>query len=432
MSAAAEVKVRNLVLLSIPAALIGALAALLLAGIDWVAEELHGFWWEIAPEALGVDGARWWPVVILTLTGLGVGLIVWKMPGHGGHDSATIELVAPVLPLSALPGVALALILGLAGGVSLGPESPIISIAVALSTMLMARLMPNVPAQTAMLLAAAGMVSAMFSSPFAAALLLSEILATSPGRAKLWDKMIPTLVSAVSAWWVGGLVGLRLMPSSIELGDVTWFDGLGGTVAALAAAGLGVAAAFGLPPLWRSMRRLGNPVLYITLGGLVLGLLGMLGGEITLGKGAHETGELLAHADEYAAWTLVSFALIKTVALVVSAASGFRGGRVFPAVFIGTSVGLAVAGLLGTDPGLAVAAGVLGAVLAISRDGWLALVMGALLVPVWGIVAILLAILIPTWLMITRAPEMIVHPDGEHDDDRPLLETPGTADEQRT
>ena len=72
--------------------------------------------------------------------------------------------------------------------------------------------------------------------------------------------------------------------------------------------------------------------------------------------------------------TVVAAFVAAALALVVAAAAGFRGGRIFPAVFIGAAAGLVVQSLVPDLPVLvAVACGVLGAVLAVGRDGWLAL-----------------------------------------------------------
>lgn len=42
---------------------------------------------------------------------------------------------------------------------------------------------------------------------------------------------------------------------------------------------------FGLPAVHTFFHRLRNPLVYVTLGGIVLGLLGAIGGELTLFKG---------------------------------------------------------------------------------------------------------------------------------------------------
>ncbi|MCP5737911.1 ion channel protein, partial [Klebsiella pneumoniae] len=81
-----------------------------------------------------------WIMVMLTLTGIAVGLVIRYSPGHAGPDPALEPLIgAPVSP-SALPGLIIALIIGLAGGVSLGPEHPIMAVNIALAVFLGARL----------------------------------------------------------------------------------------------------------------------------------------------------------------------------------------------------------------------------------------------------------------------------------------------------
>jgi len=131
-------RTRDLARGALPALAVGILAALLLRFIDWLAELLEHGLWSALPEFLGADPAGpWWILSVLTLTGLAVGLIIQFVPGHGGHDTATVEFIAPVLPLRSLASVAAVLVLGLAGGVSLGPEGPIIGIATTLAAVLL-------------------------------------------------------------------------------------------------------------------------------------------------------------------------------------------------------------------------------------------------------------------------------------------------------
>ena len=81
---------------------------------------------------------------MLTLTGVAIGLVVTFVPGHAGPDPATIELGGPPIPVAVLPGIALAIVLALAGGVSLGPENPIIGITIGLSVAVGTRLIPGI------------------------------------------------------------------------------------------------------------------------------------------------------------------------------------------------------------------------------------------------------------------------------------------------
>ena len=81
-----------------------------------------------------------------------------------------------------LPGLAIVTVLSLAGGVSLGPENPIIAINIAIIVALFARLLPKVPVQMAVLIGGAATVGALFGTPVAAALLFTGIVAAVEGR----------------------------------------------------------------------------------------------------------------------------------------------------------------------------------------------------------------------------------------------------------
>ncbi|HEY2557860.1 MAG TPA: ion channel protein, partial [Diaminobutyricibacter sp.] len=118
-----DLPLRTLVRLAIPAVLIGVVSALVLWALDEVSALVDDGVWTNLPKALGIDGSSgWWIFGVLTLTGLAVGLVVRFVPGHGGPDTATTELMAPPLRLGVLPSLIVVTVLGLAGGVSLGPE----------------------------------------------------------------------------------------------------------------------------------------------------------------------------------------------------------------------------------------------------------------------------------------------------------------------
>ncbi len=407
--------VRTLLLMSIPALVVGVVSALILFGLDELAGLLESGLWDALPHAIGVDPSNgWWIFGVLSLTGLAVGLVVRFVPGHGGKDSATTELIAPPQRIGTLPSLALVAVLGLAGGVSLGPESPIIAINAGLLVAIGARFFPKVPGELAMVMAAAGTVGALFGTPVAAALVLTGIVAARPSGGALWDRLSLPLVSAGA-----GSVTMTLLarPSfAIPLPAYTSIAAID-LVSAAAVAAVGAAAGVVcvvvfrmLHPLFHGLK---DPVLYITLGGMVLGILGAVGGEVTLFKGLDQMGELLANRDQYGVGQLAVVILVKFAALAVAAAAGFRGGHIFPAVFIGVAVGI-LANLLvpGIPLTLAVAAGVLGVVLAISRDGWIALFIAAVVSANVAVLPLLCIAILPAWLIVTKAPEMLVANDA--------------------
>lgn len=140
-------RARTMLLLAVPALIIGVASSLVLIVVMKVAAVLQTILWTALPVKLGISiDSPGWIMVMLTLTGIAVGLVIRYSPGHAGPDPALEPLIgAPVSP-SALPGLIIALIIGLAGGVSLGPEHPIMAVNIALAVFLGARLFPRVGA----------------------------------------------------------------------------------------------------------------------------------------------------------------------------------------------------------------------------------------------------------------------------------------------
>lgn len=125
-------RARTMLLLSIPAIIIGIASSLVLIVAMKVAAILQNILWTRLPASFGINAsAPVWTIALLTCTGIAVGLVVRFSPGHAGPDPATESLIGAPVSISALPGLLTALILGLAGGVSLGPEYPIMVINIA-------------------------------------------------------------------------------------------------------------------------------------------------------------------------------------------------------------------------------------------------------------------------------------------------------------
>ncbi|WP_353827085.1 ion channel protein [Agromyces sp. SYSU T0242] len=401
----------QLALLAIPAAIVGILSALILHGLNLVAELVGDFAWTTLPGMLGVDPTGWWILAVLTVTGLAVGIGLQVLPGHGGPDTATTELVSEPLRLGVLPGLAVVTAISLAGGVSLGPENPIIAINVALAVAVLGRFLPRIGPKLAMLMAGAGTIGALFGTPVAAALLFTGVLAAVRGGGALWDKLFTPLVSASVAAVTMHLLGAPPLQFQIPLEALEPIDLLWGALIAVAATLVGLGATFLFPLVHRAFHALRQPILIATAGGVVLGLLGMLGGPITLFKGLEQMGELLENPDDYDAGQLAVIVGIKLAALLVSASAAFRGGRVFPSAFIGVAFGMLAHALVPDVPlALAVSCALLGILLVVTRDGWLALFLAVAVSGDISLLPWLTAIVLPTWLLVSRAPEFRIIP----------------------
>ncbi|MEF3403191.1 ion channel protein [Agromyces sp. CCNWLW203] len=425
-----QVTPKRLFLLAIPALAIGVISALVLFGLDRLAAVLQSALWDALPDALGVDPSGWWTVAVLTLTGLAVGLVLRFVPGHGGPDSATTELVEEPQPLKNLPGVLIVTVLALAGGVSLGPENPIIAVNTALMVAAMARFMPGVPTQLTVLLAASATIGALFGTPVAAALVFTGIVAALKSGGALWDRLFLPLVAAGAGAFTMRLVGAPIFSFSLPpYGAPQALDLLTGAIVATAAAIIGLAMLAAFPLIYRAMHSLRHPVLIATAGGLLLGLLGFLGGPITMFKGLEEIGELLQDPTAYDAPQLAAIAGIKILALLIAASSLFRGGRVFPATFIAVALGMLGHALIPSLPlGLAVGCAVVGVLLVVTRDGWIAIFVGVAVAGDITILPMLCVIVLPAWLLVTGAPEFRIAAPKKDPESAPAPAAPASVD----
>ena len=401
-------RARTMLLLAVPALIIGVASSLVLIVVMKVAAVLQTILWTALPVKLGIStDSPGWIMMMLTLTGIAVGLVIRYSPGHAGPDPALEPLIgAPVSP-SALPGLVIALIIGLAGGVSLGPEHPIMAVNIALAVFLGARLFPRVGALDWTILASAGTIGALFGTPIAAALIFSQTL-SSDNDVPLWDKLFAPLMAAAA----GALTTSLFFHPHFSLpiphyGQMQLTDIFSGAVVVAIAIALGMVAVWCLPRLHRLMHRLKHPVLILGMGGFILGVLGAIGGTVTLFKGLDEMQQL-AFSQVFGVSDYLLFALVKLAALVIAAACGFRGGRIFPAVFVGVALGLMLHEHVDAVPAaITVSCSILGLVLVVTRDAWLSLFMAAVVVPDTTLLPLLCIVMLPAWLLLAGKPMLM-------------------------
>lgn len=401
-------RARTMLLLSIPAVIIGIASSLVLIVTMKIAAILQHVIWSSVPLSLGIEASgQVWTIAVLTLTGIAVGLVVRFSPGHAGPDPATESLIGAPISTGALPGLVAALVLGLAGGVSLGPEHPIMVMNIALAVAIGSRLFPRVSSLDWTILAASGTIGALFGTPVAAALIFSQTL-NSSNDVPLWDRLFAPLLAAAAGALTTDLFFHPHFSLPIPVYPQMHFvDIISGAIVTLIAIAVGMVAVWCLPRLHALMNRLKNPVLTLGLGGLLLGILGDAGGHITLFKGLEEMQQI-ALSQTLTAGDFLLIALVKLAALVIAAASGFRGGRIFPAVFVGVALGFMLHAHVDAVPAaITVSCAILGMTLVVTRDGWLSLFMAAVVVPDTTLLPLLCIVMLPAWLLLAGKPMMI-------------------------
>jgi H+/Cl- antiporter ClcA len=319
-------------------------------------------------QGIGFDGTPlWWPLPLLTLAGVVVGLTIRSLPGKGGHSPADGFKAGGVPSPIELPGTAIAALATLSLGAVLGPEAPLIALGAGLAGSAVRLARRDVPAEATAVVASAGSfaaVSTLLGSPLLGAFLLME--ASGLGGPTLGLVLVPGLVAAgvgslifigLDAWTGLGTFSLALpdVPSFAhpDLAQFGW-----ALVIGLAAAVVGTTIrrlALLLRP--HVERRL---VLATTLAGLVVAVLAITYARASrhsfsevLFSGQDALGPLISQSASYSLGALMLLVVCKGLAYSVSLAS-FRGGPVFPAMFLGAAGGIALSHL----PGLPLVAGV--------------------------------------------------------------------------
>ncbi len=403
-------RARTMLLLSLPAVAIGIASSLILIVVMKIASVLQNLLWQRLPGTLGIaQDSPLWIIGVLTLTGIAVGLVIRFSQGHAGPDPACEPLIGAPVPPSALPGLIVALILGLAGGVSLGPEHPIMTVNIALAVAIGARLLPRVNRMEWTILASAGTIGALFGTPVAAALIFSQTLNGS-SEVPLWDRLFaPLMAAAAGALTTGLFFHPHFSLPIAHYGQMEMTDILSGAIVAAIAIAAGMVAVWCLPRLHAMMHQMKNPVLVLGIGGLILGILGVIGGPVSLFKGLDEMQQMVAN-QAFSTSDYFLLAVIKLAALVVAAASGFRGGRIFPAVFVGVALGLMLHEHVPAVPAaITVSCAILGIVLVVTRDGWLSLFMAAVVVPNTTLLPLLCIVMLPACPSLAGKPMMMVN-----------------------
>lgn len=403
-------RARTMLLLSLPAVAIGIASSLILIVVMKIASVLQNLLWQRLPGTLGIaQDSPLWIIGVLTLTGIAVGLVIRFSQGHAGPDPACEPLIGAPVPPSALPRLIVALILGLAGGVSLGPEHPIMTVNIALAVAIGARLLPRVNRMEWTILASAGTIGVLFGTPVAAALIFSQTLNGS-SEVPLWDRLFaPLMAAAAGALTTGLFFHPHFSLPIAHYGQMEMTDILSGAIVAAIAIAAGMVAVWCLPRLHAMMNQMKNPVLVLGIGGFILGILGVIGGPVSLFKGLDEMQQMVAN-QAFSTSDYFLLAVIKLAALVVAAASGFRGGRIFPAVFVGVALGLMLHEHVPAVPAaITVSCAILGIVLVVTRDGWLSLFMAAVVVPNTTLLPLLCIVMLPAWLLLAGKPMMMVN-----------------------
>jgi H+/Cl- antiporter ClcA len=306
-----------------------------------------GLIWEQAAAALGVD-ARIFTLVICTLGGLLVGLLV-KL--FGDHNAIFAELMLEFGKTGRFnyrhaPGIVITAFVSLIAGGALGPEAPLADACGGMGTLMADTLkLDDQETRTMSYSGVGGMLAAFITSPFSGAILgLESAQGGSGGKTAYFWVLFPSLVSSAVATVVFVLLSgtffdtLYKFPAyTPRLADLFYAVPLG-----LIGGAVGLLFMLSLKRLQRLLQPMkGHVVLRGLLGGLAMGIIGALL-PLTLFSGEDQTADLILHAAEIGVVMLVVLAVVKLFAASLLLSTGWKGGYIFPIMFSGVALGLAV------------------------------------------------------------------------------------------
>jgi H+/Cl- antiporter ClcA len=365
---AALLRSRAYLQLLVLAAILGVPISAAVYGFLALASYLQKEVYDHLPHGLGFATTPvWWPLPMLLVGAVLAALAIHYLPGRGGPSPAGGFHVHGAPAPAELPGVILAALATLTFGMVLGPEMPSILLGGGLVLLVIRLARRNLPDQATRVLAASGSfagINALLGNPLVGAFLLME--ASGLGGPMLILVLLPGLLSAgigtlifigLDNWTGLGTFSLAV-PGLPHLGGITVGEFGWALVIGVAAVPVGA----GIQWLGRFLHPYAErrTLLLLPLAGLVVGGLAVLYAEVTgqssndvLFSGQDALPHLIEHASSYTVGALLLVMVCKGLAYGVSLGN-FRGGPVFPAMFIGAAGGVAMSHL----PGLPVVAGV--------------------------------------------------------------------------
>jgi H+/Cl- antiporter ClcA len=361
--------VRALALAALISLPVAAVAYGFLALIDWLQEALF----TDLPSGLGFDSPpTWWPIPLLAVSGLLVAVCIRSLPGNCGHSpSGGFQQGAPTLPTE-IPGIALAALATLAFGAVLGPEAPLIAIGSGLGALAIRSVKRDSAPTAVALIATAGSfaaISTLIGSPIVAAFLMLEVAGL--GGTMLAVALLPGFLAAGLGFLV--FVGLDSLTGqgtfSLAVPDLPAFTTP--TIAMFAwALVLGLLCpligwllytiALSIRTLVHAHRLVVTPLL-----GVVIAVLAIVFDQVTdqgvenvLFSGQAQLPVLVEQSATWSTGALLLVIVCKGLAYALSL-SAFRGGPIFPSLFIGGALGVLAGELPGMSlvPGLAIGIG---------------------------------------------------------------------------
>lgn len=334
-------------------ALVGGVAALFLLLVEWCIHVI----WETGPHYIS---SPFYPLIIGIIGGLIIGLLQKYMGNYPKTIHETLHEYQETNRIdyknALFPNFLMGLIV-LAFGASLGPEGALASIVGGLITWVGERLKLTLQQKEQLTqLGIGAMLSAIFYAPFIG---VGEAFEEKKATYPRWQKIILyTLATLFGLLAFKGINQLFEKESifAITTPAVNWT--WQGILLIIPAVALGyLVGVFFLKTefyIEKVTATIHNKVLLGIIGGVFIGVFGMLSSYF-LFSGEHELQQFSAEAVSMSIVTVLAVGFGKILLTNICFACGWRGGKIFPAIFASVAIGFALANLFPYTPGLLIA-----------------------------------------------------------------------------
>src|SRR6266566_118471 len=349
-------------LLMVYAALFGSGASLLAAA--YITLYGQGIKFFEQPSHFGLNIGRFWPLVLLTVGGVLIGLAITFFGQHAGLGVAQAQYAKTgrITPRY-VPSILLEAFIALWSGAAVGPEGPLVFLSGGVGSFVADRLKlekDDVP--LLVYSAIAGAFGGFFGSPIVGAVGALEYMFIR--ELDFYRHLIPGLIAAAFGYGVyfallhTSFIGIFSFPNYAsphlyDLGSAVLVGVIAGVIGILFKVIFGVMHLVFAPLNKR-------PVIRAIVGGVVIGLIGSFL-PLTLYSGQNQLLQIIHNPAAYSVGFLLLLVIVKALLTSTSFATGFDGGPIFPLLFMGGTFGLAISQVLTFIPqGVAVTAGMAG------------------------------------------------------------------------
>ena len=353
---------KQYMVLLVLASILGAVVAVITLFYLKLVDLLQDFFYDSLVSDLGFEHEPlWWPLPLLVIGGLLVALTIEYLPGIAGEKPAEGLKASLPRPVD-LIGIVIASLATLSFGAVLGPEAPLLLIGAGLGVTAMRLMRRDAPKQAITLVALAcsfAAVSTLLGNPLVGAFLMLEVVGGAGAGAMLNAVLIPGLLASgvgaltmvgIGKWTGFGTFSLLIKnppafdtPTAVEF---LWAIAIGALAGLLGT--VIHRASLGLQDVVEPRKVLLTPVMgaVAALAAIIFCAISDKSTSLVLFSGQSSLPGLVDNAAEFTAGTLVLLVACKGIAYT-AALSSFRGGPIFPGMFIGAAGGIALSHLGG-------------------------------------------------------------------------------------